>query len=383
MLADGVERSSTDTAAQTERSTLVRHSLVLISASVALLFVGCSSSSPQGPTGPGPNTDATAAAPCGLIASPSSIRFTAAGGSGTVDVTRTQGSNCAWTAVTGPGSFVTITSGASGTNTGTVAFTVAANADTAARLATITVAGQLVSITQDGRTTPCQLNVTPASFTFGPSGGTGTVAVTTVSGSNCAWTAASSSPFISVTAGASGTNNGTVTFAVAPNTGAARNGTLVVAGTTIAVAQGVSSLSGTFQGGFNSTPTVPFGGAPYCNYSIVLTNVTSVVEFADNRITRAQVSAVAVESALQGCPFGAIPPNTHQYTIRSSSINGANVTIDYTAAAANAPHATLQFVGRLSDDTRSLAGTLTWQRDDQGTAPSLNWRVVADVTMRQ
>jgi hypothetical protein len=144
-----------------------------------------------------------------------------------------------------------------------------------------------------------------------------------------------------------------------------------------------SNVNGTFQGGFNSTPTVPFGGLPYCSYSIVLQNVTSVVEFANNQITRAQVAALAVETALNGCPFGSIAPNTHQYTLRSSAVNGSNVTIDYDAAPANAPHASLQFAGRLSDDGRSLAGTLTWQRDDQGGAPSLDWRVTADVTMRE
>ena len=63
----------------------------------------------------------------------------------------------------------------------------------------------------------------------------GTVAVTTAAG--CAWTAVSNNSFITVTSGATGSGNGTVGFSVAANTGAARTGTLTIAGQTFTVTQ--------------------------------------------------------------------------------------------------------------------------------------------------
>jgi hypothetical protein len=65
---------------------------------------------------------------------------------------------------------------------------------------------------------------------FGATGGTGSVPVTAATG--CAWTATSSATFMAISSGATGNGNGTVSFTVAPNAGAARSATLSVAGTT-------------------------------------------------------------------------------------------------------------------------------------------------------
>ncbi len=317
--------------------------------------------------------------PCGFIASAPQARFTAAGGTGSITVTRTEGSNCAWTATSPPASFLTITSGTSGSDSGTVSFAVSENADAAERTASVTVAGQVVTITQDGRATPCQFSVSPTTFTFGPEATTAQVSVT-VSHPNCAWTATSTASFITITSGTSGSDSGVVALAVAANSGATRTGALTVAGQAITVTQGLSTVNGTFQGAVSSSPTVVFGGPPYCNYSAVLTDISSSIDFANGQITRAVVSNTASEAALQGCPFPVGPPNQQSYSMRSSSVNGLNVTIDYVATAGNYPHATLHFAGQLSNDSRSLFGTLTWQRDDQPTAPNLDWRIAADIT---
>jgi hypothetical protein len=65
---------------------------------------------------------------------------------------------------------------------------------------------------------------------FSATGGTGSVPVTAPTG--CAWTATSSATFIAISSGATGNGNGSVAFTVASNTGAARSGTLTVAGAT-------------------------------------------------------------------------------------------------------------------------------------------------------
>src|SRR4030095_8956278 len=52
------------------------------------------------------------------------------------------------------------------------------------------------------------------------------------------WNAVSNDSFITINSGASGTGNGTVNFTVAPNTtGAARTGTLTVAGRNVTITQ--------------------------------------------------------------------------------------------------------------------------------------------------
>ena len=68
-------------------------------------------------------------------------------------------------------------------------------------------------------------------------GATGNVTVT-VTSANSNWTAVSNATWITVTAGSSGSGNGTVTYSVASNlTGARRTGTLTIAGQTFTLTQ--------------------------------------------------------------------------------------------------------------------------------------------------
>jgi hypothetical protein len=174
---------------------------------------------------------------CTYTIAPTSQAVDAAGGTGTVNVT-TQ-ATCAWTAVSNA-TWITVTSGATGTGNGAVAFSVAANTG-AARTGTLTIGGQTFTVTQSAAPPPppppptCTYSISPAGQTVPALGGTGTVAVTTQA--TCAWTAVSNATWITVTSGAAGTGNGTVAFSVAVNTGAARTGTLTIAGQTFTVTQ--------------------------------------------------------------------------------------------------------------------------------------------------
>jgi hypothetical protein len=80
---------------------------------------------------------------------PTSQNFGASGSNGVVNVTAT--GSCAWTAVSNS-SFITVTSGATGSGNGSVSFSVAANATSTQRTGSITIAGQTFNITQDGTT---------------------------------------------------------------------------------------------------------------------------------------------------------------------------------------------------------------------------------------
>jgi hypothetical protein len=82
----------------------------------------------------------------------------------------------------------------------------------------------------------CTFSISPTSASQPAGGGTGSVTVTATAG--CAWTAVSNATFITITAGSSGTGNGTVNYSVAANTGStSRTGTLTIAGLTFTVTQ--------------------------------------------------------------------------------------------------------------------------------------------------
>lgn len=81
---------------------------------------------------------------------------------------------------------------------------------------------------------PCTFTLSPSSLSFGPSGGSSSVSVTTAS--NCTWSAASDRGWMSITTGANGTGNGVVQISVAANqSDALRAGTLTIAGQAVAV----------------------------------------------------------------------------------------------------------------------------------------------------
>jgi hypothetical protein len=169
---------------------------------------------------------------CTYSIEPASAAAPAAGSTGSVAVTA--GSSCAWTAMSNA-SWITVTTGASGTGSGTVGYSVAANTG-GARTGTVTIAGQTFTVTQAAVPTPtCTYSIEPASAAAPAAGSTGSVAVT--AGSTCAWTAMSNASWITVTSGASGSSNGTVGYSVAANTGGARTGTVTIAGQTFTVTQ--------------------------------------------------------------------------------------------------------------------------------------------------
>ncbi len=87
---------------------------------------------------------------------------------------------------------------------------------------------------------PCAYVVTPLHRDVLWTAGTGQAAVTT--GPGCAWTAASESAFLAVTAGLAGAGPGTVRYTVAANAGGPRTGALLVAGQRLTVYQASATV---------------------------------------------------------------------------------------------------------------------------------------------
>ena len=203
-------------------------------ASVALLAVmwvgavGCGSD--DSPTAPSPV--------CTYTIAPPTSAFTADGGSGSVAVTAP--ASCAWSASAGA-SWLTITGQSSGSGSGSVAYSVAAATATDALSATLTIAGETHTVTQQGRTpVTCTYDIAPATADVGAEESGGTFTVTAPS--SCTWTAVSDSSWLSVTSGSPGIGNGIVSFRVMANGSTeGRRGVITVGDKTFTVRQNAVS----------------------------------------------------------------------------------------------------------------------------------------------
>jgi Viral BACON domain len=89
----------------------------------------------------------------------------------------------------------------------------------------------------------CSYVLSPTSVSVGGGGGSSTITITTTSG--CNWVAVSNDGFIVLTSLSSGSGSGSVTFSVASNAGAARSGSLTIAGQTVTVSQSAGTGSST------------------------------------------------------------------------------------------------------------------------------------------
>ena len=86
----------------------------------------------------------------------------------------------------------------------------------------------------------CTYELSAATESIGACGGPGSTSVT--AGSGCRWIASSNEPWIRLTSGRTGDGDGSVTFTVAVNDGAARSGTIAVAGQLFTVTQSEAGI---------------------------------------------------------------------------------------------------------------------------------------------
>jgi len=100
------------------------------------------------------------------------------------------------------------------------------------------------TIAYDGNTpvqTTCSYSISPKSITVTYPGGNAVVSVTSQPG--CSWTAVSNTKWINIVSGASGTDDGTLTYQVSPNnTYKNRTGKMTIAGKTLTVKQKAKPL---------------------------------------------------------------------------------------------------------------------------------------------
>jgi hypothetical protein len=150
---------------------------------------------------------------------------------GTTTFTVNNGGNGAlnWSAaVTSQSSWLSITSGASGVNSGTIVISYTANTSNESRTAAIRVTAdgakgspKDVTITQAGRGTPV-LTVAPANRDVAKDAGSTTFAVSNTGTGDMKWVSqvTSGSTWLEITSGIAGTNSGTIACRFTANTGA-------------------------------------------------------------------------------------------------------------------------------------------------------------------
>jgi hypothetical protein len=199
---------------------------------IPLLVVGCGDEST--PTEPPPT--------CAFTLSASTLEFSASGGTSSISVSTA--SACTWSAASDR-TWMSITGGATGTGPGSVVVQVAANPTTDSRSGTLTIAGQAVSVREEGLA-PCALELSPSEAVYGEDPRTGTFEVRTPA--HCPWTATPADNWIEIRSGREGSGNGVVTYAIDRNREPiARTGRIMVNDRAFTISQAAQSPTCEYQ----------------------------------------------------------------------------------------------------------------------------------------
>jgi hypothetical protein len=284
-----------------------------------------------------------------LIASSTTV--SANNTSSLIDVIAATG--CNWTAVSNS-SWISISSGISGSGSGIVSFSVQPNTGLE-RIGTITVAGKTFTVTQSAF---CTYSLNANSSNATSEGGNGSVNITAQSG--CAWSAISNNPsWISINT--NGNGGGTVTYTVAANTGAERIGTITIAGQTFTITQAGN-------GSVTPTPTpTPTSTPSSCTITLSPTNLTF----------SAQASTGSFAVTVNTCAWTA---STTASWITINSANGtgnASVSISVVANTGPARTASITVNGQtftVNQDAGAAQRRVTFDFDGDGKADYSTFR---------
>ena len=204
---------------------------------------------------------------CTYAVAPTTQNVAVGGANGSVAVTAGQG--CAWTAASDV-PWLTVSGGSVGTGVGAVNFSAATNTGSP-RTGRITVSGTVATVTQDG-VASCQFSINPNNQNIGATGGSGSTSLTATAG--CSWSGNSNDSWITLSSPTTGVSSSTVTFNVGANAGAARQGTLTVAGQTYTVNQSaaactynVAPLSQSVSNGAGPAAPVTVTTASHCGWT--------------------------------------------------------------------------------------------------------------------
>jgi hypothetical protein len=135
--------------------------------------------------------------------------------------------------------------------------------------------------------------------------------------------------------------------------------------------------STTYAGMLDAIPAVPFGGPPYCEYTITLEEVGLEVEVSPSgQVIGAEAGNLSTEGTLPPCT-DVIPPTVVSYNLATATRTDAGARLMMRGAPGNVPLTTLTIeLARAGD---GFEAELTWKRTDQ--PPPLDWVVTAAMTL--
>jgi len=201
--------------------------------------------------------DMTSPTLCSVSLSSSGSEVPGYGGGGSFNVTVPAG--CPWEAVPGLAStWINMGSGADGTTSGTVSFTVGANSEAGPLSGTIYVGASSYTVTWDAWT--CYEPVfNPTSLSFSNAGGSSSVSLTLPAVPySCPWVATPSDSWIQVVSGGSGTGSGSIGISAPVNSFQQRSGTVTVGANSFPVTQAAGLCTANVSG---PSGALPAGGA--------------------------------------------------------------------------------------------------------------------------
>jgi hypothetical protein len=135
----------------------------------------------------------------------------------------------------------------------------------------------------------------------------------------------------------------------------------------------------TYKGTLTQTQAMPFGGSPYCDYTITLKQleIELVILPLANQVVSGSVDDLNVEAAVPPCPNGSIPVGIARYTFAPAAPAASNAALTFTGDSANAPNASLSV--QLMSAGNVYQANLGFHRTD--SVGTLNWSVLATVPL--
>lgn len=293
---------------------------------------------------------------CGYSLNPGNAQIGPDGGPLTVVVTAE--SHCPWTASSNV-PWIIVTSGANSQGNGSVNLQIASVDGGPARTGSVTIAGKLFTVQQS---TGCTYQFSPEVASVTSSAGVGSITVT-ASSSACAWTATTNSTWLTITGGATGSGNGTISYSYTKNTGPSRDAGVYING----IYYNVYQANGCSYSVSPSSAILPANGG-----DVDFTVSTESGCFWKSSTNAAWVSFLtASEGQGPGTIRVRIQPNTTGATRTGRvTIASINITITQSAETAFGLTATANGSASVSLSWATPAGATTYevQRSENGGA---------------
>lgn len=136
--------------------------------------------------------------------------------------------------------------------------------------------------------------------------------------------------------------------------------------------------STTYRGTLMATSVTPFGGSPYCNYTMTLRDLEAELALSTTgAIVGGSAQAISVEATVPPCPNMPIPPRLLKFTFGSATPIGGAIMVVLNGVATNDPKASLTMT--VTPSGGALSAVSRWTRTDQ-PAP-LDWSVTANLNL--